>query len=28
SLRLTRPAGVEGVWQLWEQPQNTTEREL
>lgn len=22
------PAGVEGVWQLWEQPQNTTEREL
>ncbi|HAZ4136528.1 TPA: 5'-3' exoribonuclease [Escherichia coli] len=21
-------AGVEGVWQLWEQPQNTTEREL
>ncbi|MDL2145778.1 hypothetical protein QQN93_01105, partial [Escherichia coli] len=20
--------GVEGVWQLWEQPQNTTEREL
>ncbi|EKH0275875.1 5'-3' exoribonuclease [Escherichia coli] len=22
------PAGVEGVWQLWEQPQNTTEREV
>ncbi len=26
--KLWRPAGVEGVWQLWEQPQNTTEREL
>ncbi|HCO7573578.1 5'-3' exoribonuclease [Escherichia fergusonii] len=26
--KLWLPAGVEGVWQLWEQPQNTTEREL
>ena len=26
--KLWMPAGVEGVWQLWEQPQNTTEREL
>lgn len=24
--KLWLPAGVEGVWQLWEQPQNTTER--
>ncbi len=22
------PKASEGVWQLWEQPQNTTEREL
>ncbi|HHI8578296.1 TPA: RNase AM [Escherichia coli] len=26
--KLWLPAGVEGVWQLWEQPQNTTVREL
>ncbi|EOY2594200.1 TPA: 5'-3' exoribonuclease [Escherichia coli] len=26
--KLWLPAGVEGVWQLWEQPHNTTEREL
>ncbi|EMK8728179.1 TPA: 5'-3' exoribonuclease [Escherichia coli] len=26
--KLWLPASVEGVWQLWEQPQNTTEREL
>ncbi|WP_089630794.1 RNase RNM [Escherichia coli] len=26
--KLWLPAGVEAVWQLWEQPQNTTEREL
>lgn len=26
--KLWLPAGVEGVWQLWEQPQNTTERKL
>lgn len=26
--KLWLPAGVEGVWQLWEQPLNTTEREL
>lgn len=26
--KLWLPVGVEGVWQLWEQPQNTTEREL
>lgn len=26
--KLWLPAGVEGVWQLWEQPQNTREREL
>ncbi|EJA4561431.1 5'-3' exoribonuclease [Escherichia coli] len=26
--KLWLPAGVKGVWQLWEQPQNTTEREL
>ncbi|HFU5021546.1 TPA: RNase AM [Escherichia coli] len=26
--KLWLPAGVEGAWQLWEQPQNTTEREL
>ena len=26
--KLWLPAGVEGVWQLWEQPQNTTQREL
>ncbi|HFK4709119.1 TPA: RNase AM [Escherichia coli] len=26
--KLWLPSGVEGVWQLWEQPQNTTEREL
>ncbi|EGO8032506.1 5'-3' exoribonuclease [Escherichia coli] len=26
--KLWLPADVEGVWQLWEQPQNTTEREL
>lgn len=26
--KLWLPAGVEGVWQLWKQPQNTTEREL
>ncbi|WP_343085473.1 RNase RNM [Escherichia coli] len=26
--KLWLPACVEGVWQLWEQPQNTTEREL
>ena len=26
--KLWLPPGVEGVWQLWEQPQNTTEREL
>lgn len=26
--KLWLPAGVEGVWLLWEQPQNTTEREL
>lgn len=26
--KLWLPAGVEGVWQLWEQQQNTTEREL
>ena len=26
--KLWLPAGVEGVWQLWEQPQNTTERDL
>ena len=26
--KLWLPAGVEGVWQLWEQPQHTTEREL
>ncbi|HFM5066819.1 TPA: RNase AM [Escherichia coli] len=26
--KLWLPAGVEGVWQLWEKPQNTTEREL
>lgn len=26
--KLWLPAVVEGVWQLWEQPQNTTEREL
>ncbi|EPD1001060.1 RNase RNM [Escherichia coli] len=26
--KLWLPAGVEGVWQLWEQPQNTIEREL
>ncbi|EEY1936093.1 5'-3' exoribonuclease [Escherichia coli] len=26
--KLWLPAGVEDVWQLWEQPQNTTEREL
>ncbi len=26
--KLWLSAGVEGVWQLWEQPQNTTEREL
>ncbi|EFN2351544.1 5'-3' exoribonuclease [Escherichia coli] len=26
--KLWLPAGVEGVWRLWEQPQNTTEREL
>ena len=26
--KLWLPAGVEGVWQLWEQPQNSTEREL
>ncbi|EKR5651783.1 TPA: 5'-3' exoribonuclease [Escherichia coli] len=26
--KLWLPAGVEGVWQQWEQPQNTTEREL
>ncbi|BES18320.1 RNase AM [Escherichia fergusonii] len=26
--KLWLPAGVEGVWQIWEQPQNTTEREL
>ncbi|HDQ3814483.1 TPA: 5'-3' exoribonuclease [Escherichia coli] len=26
--KLWLPAGVEGVWQLWEQPQNTTKREL
>ena len=26
--KLWLPAGVEGVWQLWLQPQNTTEREL
>ncbi|HBL7522029.1 TPA: 5'-3' exoribonuclease [Escherichia coli] len=26
--KLWLPAGVEGVWQPWEQPQNTTEREL
>lgn len=26
--KLWLPAGVEGVWQLWEQPQNTTVREV
>ena len=26
--KLWLPAGVEGVWQTWEQPQNTTEREV
>ncbi|HGY6019529.1 TPA: RNase AM [Escherichia coli] len=26
--KLWLPTGVKGVWQLWEQPQNTTEREL
>ena len=26
--KLWLPAGVEGVWQLWEQPQNKTEREV
>lgn len=26
--KLWLPAGVKGVWQLWEQPQNTREREL
>ncbi|HDK1588951.1 TPA: 5'-3' exoribonuclease [Escherichia coli] len=26
--KLWLPVGVKGVWQLWEQPQNTTEREL